>query len=75
MTPWGAYWEFSIGFIILVIILVIILIYTSLKKDEIQDLRCPECNFLVGDAEDAERYGNVCPDCRTDWRVNPLKKE
>ena len=71
MTPWTAYWEFTIG----TIIFVIIIIYAGLKRSKAQDLRCPECNFLVGDAEDVEKYGNVCPDCGTDWRVHPLKKE
>ncbi len=72
MALWGGYYAFSIGVVILNAVL---FIYFNLKKDREQDLRCPGCNFLVGDAEDAERYGNVCPDCRTDWRVHPLKKE
>lgn len=59
---------------ITLVILVILFIYFNLKKDKAQDFRCPKCNFLV-DAEDIGRYGNVCPDCRTDWRVHPLKKE
>jgi hypothetical protein len=71
MELWGRFYAFCIG----LIILVILFIYFNLKKDKEQDLRCPKCNFLVGDAEDIERYGNVCPDCRTDWRVHPLKKE
>ena len=48
MALWGGYYAFSIG----VVILVILFIYFNLKKDKEQDLRCPECNFLVGDVED-----------------------
>ena len=46
--------------------------FSSLEYDG--DLRCPKCNFLVA-AEDAKRYRNICPDCRTDWRIYPLKKD
>ena len=66
----GRLYAFFIGSIILIILF----IYFNLKKDKAQDFRCPKCNFLVA-AEDKERYGNVCPDCRTDWRVHPLEKE
>ena len=44
------------------------------KRRRTEDFRCPGCNFLVN-ANDVEHYGYVCPDCRTDWRVHPLKNE
>jgi len=66
----GRLYAFFIGSVILVILFV----YFNFKKDKARDFRCPKCNFLVS-VEDIERYGNVCPDCRTDWRVHPLKKE
>jgi hypothetical protein len=59
---------------ITLVILIALFTYFNLKKDETRDLRCPKCNFLV-DVEDIVRYGNIRPDCRTDWRVHPLKKE
>jgi hypothetical protein len=70
MALWGWYYSFSLG----AILVAILFIYAGLKKDKTRDLRCPKCDFLV-DAEDVEGYGNVCPDCGTDWRVYPLKEE
>ncbi len=46
----------------------------ALKHWRIEDYRCPGCNFLVT-AEDVRHYGYICPDCRTDWRVHPLKND
>jgi ssDNA-binding Zn-finger/Zn-ribbon topoisomerase 1 len=70
MALWGRFYAFCIGFVILAILFV----YFNLRKDKVEAFRCPKCDFLV-DAKDIERYGNVCPDCRTDWRAHPLKKE
>jgi hypothetical protein len=61
------------GLVALIIVLVTLFIYFGLKKDNDEDFRCPKSNFLV-DAKDIEKYGDICPDCRTDWRIYPLKK-
>ena len=45
-----------------------------LRRRRVEDYRCPGCNFLVN-IKDIEHYGYVCPDCRTDWRVHPLKND
>ena len=71
----------GIGFIGLLLIFKL-LDYSSKKKGRQSlsvlayngDFRCPKCNFLVT-AEDAKTYRNICPDCKTDWRIYPLKKE
>jgi hypothetical protein len=44
------------------------------KRRRAEDFRCPGCDFLVNIA-DVKQYGYVCPDCRTDWRVHPLKND
>jgi len=72
-TASTAWWEFSVALIVIVVIFIIVGLSFRNDKYEEQELRCPKCGFLV-DAEDVERYGNVCPDCRTNWRVYPLKK-
>ena len=46
----------------------------ALRRRHFEDYRCPGCSFLVN-AKDVEHYGYVCPDCRTDWRVHPLKND
>jgi hypothetical protein len=45
-----------------------------LRRGRSEDRRCPGCDFLVN-AKDVGRYGYVCPDCKTDWRVHPLKND
>jgi hypothetical protein len=45
-----------------------------LRRGRSEDRKCPGCGFLVS-LRDVERYGYVCPDCRIDWRVHPLKNE
>jgi hypothetical protein len=45
-----------------------------LRRRHVEDYRCPGCDFLVN-AKDIEHYGYVCPDCKTNWRVHPLKND
>jgi hypothetical protein len=69
-------------FVLVVVCLVVsaifyVFFFSSLrraKRRRAEDFRCPGCNFLVN-LTDVKQYGYVCPDCRTDWRVHPLKND
>lgn len=62
------------------VVVVVALVFSAafyvfvLRRRRVEDYRCPGCNFLV-DIKDVKQYGYVCPDCRTDWRVHPLKND
>jgi hypothetical protein len=38
------------------------------------EYRCPGCNFLVT-GKDVASYGYVCPDCKTNWHIHPLRND
>lgn len=63
-----------IGFVVYGVLLVSFALFYIfvVRRRHTEDLRCPGCGFLV-DIKDVKQYGYVCPDCRTDWRVHPLK--
>ena len=68
-----------IDLVLLVVAVVVSVFYVAfyvflLRRGRSEDRRCPGCDFLVN-AKDVGRYGYVCPDCRTDWRVHPLKND
>jgi DNA-directed RNA polymerase subunit RPC12/RpoP len=49
-------------------------LFLAFRGKDDQSLRCPGCGFLV-DIKDVQKYGYVCPDCKTNWRVHPLKND
>jgi hypothetical protein len=68
-----------IDLVLLVVAVVVSAFYVAfyvfvLRRGRSEDRRCPGCDFLVN-AKDVGSYGYVCPDCRTDWRVHPLKND
>lgn len=63
-----------IAIVAIVLVYFAIIFFLALGRGRDQSFRCPGCGFLV-DIKDVEKYGYVCPDCKTDWRVHPLKND